>query len=154
MVWAMGRSPIRPRSPSCSISARALAMLAPWPATRPPLTFLQLLLRPAYAAFSGHLLLGVLNPANELVPSQGSDVLPRIERREIGDQRFSQISWKFVHDPARDSLAAHEPTVADPLNISTSPFVGSIGRVGPPSRDHCCNIHKIAVAKRLSPLTD
>src|SRR6266702_6755928 len=59
-----------------SLFAGALAVPAPWPAARPPLAFLQLLLGPAYPAFSGHLLLGILNPADELVSSQRRDVLP------------------------------------------------------------------------------
>jgi hypothetical protein len=81
------------------------------------LTFFQLLLGPANATFSGYLLLGILNPADELVAGQWSDVLPGIECREIGDQRGSQVYWKLVDDPTRDSLAAHEATVAVPMTI-------------------------------------
>src|SRR5207245_721179 len=40
-----------------SLDAGALAVPAPWPAAGPTLAFLQLLLGPANAAFSGHLLL-------------------------------------------------------------------------------------------------
>jgi len=54
-------------APSRLLSAGALAVLAPWPAAGPTLAFLQLLLGPANAAFSGHLLLGILDPADELV---------------------------------------------------------------------------------------
>jgi len=64
-------------------------MLATRPATRPTLTFLQFLLGPANAPFSGHLLLGIFDPADELVASEWSDVLPGIECGEIGDQRLS-----------------------------------------------------------------
>src|SRR5438477_12987935 len=41
----------------------ALAVLAPRPAAGPALALLQLLLGPADAALSGHLLLGILDPA-------------------------------------------------------------------------------------------
>jgi hypothetical protein len=57
---------------------------APWLAARPTLAFLRLLLGPADAAFSGHLLLGILDPADELVPGQRRDVLPSIECRRVG----------------------------------------------------------------------
>src|ERR1700704_1005785 len=69
-----------------SLSAGALAVPAPWPAARPTLAFLQLLPGPANAAFSGHLLLGILDPADELVSGQRRDVLPSIECRRVGDQ--------------------------------------------------------------------
>jgi len=54
----------------------ALAVLAPWPAAGPTLAFLQLLPGPSDAAFSGLLLLGILDPADELVAGQGRDVFP------------------------------------------------------------------------------
>jgi hypothetical protein len=72
---------------------------APWPAARPTLAFLQLLLGPADAAFSGHLLLGILDPADELVSGQRRDVLPGIECRQVGDQRLAQVCGKRVHHP-------------------------------------------------------
>src|SRR5258708_29385585 len=59
-----------------SLSAGALAVPAPWPAAGSTLAFLELLLGPANAAFSGHLLLGILDPADELVSGQRRDVLP------------------------------------------------------------------------------
>ena len=52
-------------------------MLAPGPAARPAHALLELLLRPADAPFTGLLLLGVLDPADELVARQRRDVLPR-----------------------------------------------------------------------------
>ncbi len=94
------------------LSAGALAVRAPWPATRPTLAFLQLLLRSANAAFSGRLLLGVVDPADELVAGERGDVLPGIERRGVGDQRPAQVSWKLVHYPTGHSRAAHRVTVA------------------------------------------
>ena len=65
------------------LSAGALAMLAPRPAAGPALAFFELLLGPANAALSSHLLLGVLDPADELVARQGRDVLPGSERLEL-----------------------------------------------------------------------
>jgi hypothetical protein len=66
-------------TPWMDLPAGALSMTASRPAAGPTLTFLQLLLCPANAAFSGLLLLGVLDPANELVASQGCDVPPGIK---------------------------------------------------------------------------
>ena len=86
-------------------------MLAPWPAAGSTLALLQLFLGPTNAACSGHLLLGILDPADELIAGQRSDVLPGIECRGVGDQRLTQVSWKLVHDPARHSQAAHSATV-------------------------------------------
>src|SRR3984893_16807471 len=94
------------------LSAGALAMLAAWPAAGPTLAFLKLLLGSPNAAFSGHLLLGILDPADELVAGQRRDVLPGSERRKVGDQRFAQVFRKFVHHPAGHSLAAHKTTLA------------------------------------------
>jgi hypothetical protein len=67
------------------LSAGALAVLTPWPTAGSPLAFLQLLLGPANAAFSGHLLLGILDPTDELVAGQRCDVLPGVEYRGVGD---------------------------------------------------------------------
>ena len=94
------------------LSAGALAVLASRPAAGPTLAFLQLLLGPANAAFSGHLLLGILDPADELVAGQRRDVLPGIECRGVDDQRLAQVSWKLVHYPTGHSRAAHTVTVA------------------------------------------
>jgi hypothetical protein len=59
-------------------ASAALAVRAPWPTTRPTLTFLQFLLGPANAAFPGDLLFRILYPADELIAGQWSDVLPRV----------------------------------------------------------------------------
>ena len=93
------------------LSADALAVLASWPAAGPTLAFLQLLLGPTNAAFSGHLPLGILHPADELVTGQSRDVVPGIESRGVGDQRLAQISWKLVHHPTGHSRVTHRPTV-------------------------------------------
>src|SRR5437762_189458 len=103
-------------APSRLLSTGALAVPAPWPAAGPTLAFLQLLLGPANAAFSGHFLLGILNPADELVASQRRDVLPGIECRAVGGQRRAQVSWKFVHHPTGHPRAAHRATVVKRLN--------------------------------------
>src|ERR1039457_5790313 len=88
------------------LSAGALAVLAPWPAAGPTLAFLQFLLGPANAAFSGHLLLGILYPANELVAGQRRDVLPSIECRGVGDQCLAQVRGKSVHHSTGHSMDA------------------------------------------------
>src|SRR5947208_6880785 len=99
-------------APSRLLSTGALAVPAPRPAAGPTLAFLQLLLGPANAAFSGHFLLGILNPADELVSGQRRDVLPSIECRRVGDQRLAQVCGKLVHHATGHSLAAHRATVA------------------------------------------
>src|SRR5207237_3512849 len=110
------RPPIRRLgAPSRLLSAGALAVLAPWPAAGPALAFLQLLLGPADAAFSGHFLLGILDPADELVAGQRRDVLPGIECRGVGGQRLAQVSWKLVHHPTGHSRAPHSATVVKRL---------------------------------------
>src|SRR6185503_18827467 len=93
-------------------AAGALAVLAARPAAGATLAFFQLLLGPANASFSGLLLLGILDPADELVPGQRRDVLPGIECRGIGDQRLAQVCRELVHHPTGNSRAAHSRTVA------------------------------------------
>src|SRR5690349_2178068 len=88
------------------LPAGALAVLAPWPAAGPPLALLQLLLGAPDAALPGRLLLSVLHPADELVAGQGRDVLPRLECRGVGHQRFTQVGGQLVHYPTRQSLTA------------------------------------------------
>jgi hypothetical protein len=88
-----------------------VAVLAPRPAAGPALAFLQLLLGPPNAALSGPVLLGILDPADELVAGQGRDVLPRIECRSARDQRLAQVRGQLMHHPAGHFLAAHMPMV-------------------------------------------
>jgi hypothetical protein len=90
-----------------ALCAGALAVLTPWPAAGSTLTVLQLLLGPTNAACSCRRLLGILDPADELVPGQGCDVLPGIEGREVGDQRLPEICGKHVHHPTGHSRGAH-----------------------------------------------
>jgi GntR family transcriptional repressor for pyruvate dehydrogenase complex len=87
-------------------------VLAPRPAARPTLAFLKLLLGPANAALPGHRLLGILDPADELVAGERRDVLPGIECRRVGDQRLAEVPGKLVHYPTGESRAAHGATVA------------------------------------------
>jgi hypothetical protein len=87
-------------------------MLAPGPAAGPTLAILEFLLGPANAAFSCYLLLGSLDPADELVAGQGRDVIPRFESRGIRDQRLAQVRGQFVHHATVDSLSAHDAKVA------------------------------------------
>jgi len=91
--------------------ASALAVLAARPAAGPALAFFQLLLGPANAARSGHLLLGILDPADELVARQGRDVLPGSECRGVGDQRVAQVCGQLVHHPTGHWFAAHSARV-------------------------------------------
>ena len=79
------------------------------------MTFCQLLLGPANATFSGHLLLGILNPADELVAGQWSDVLPGIESSGVGDQGVAQVGRKLVHYPTGDSRIAHEVKIEEKI---------------------------------------
>ena len=120
-----------------ALPAGAFAVLAPWPAAGPTLALFQLFLGPANATCSGHLLLGILDPADELVAGQRRDVPPSIECCRVGDQRAAQICGKSVHHPARHSLAAHRcqryGVTARPMSESypgvrpaiTRPTVGS-----------------------------
>jgi hypothetical protein len=89
------------------LSACALAVLAPRPTTGPTLAFFKLLLGPANAAFSSFLLLGIFDPADELVAGQRRDVPPGSECDRVGDQTLAQVSWKLVHCPTGDSRATH-----------------------------------------------
>ena len=102
----------------------ALAVLAPRPTAGPALAFLQLLLSSADAALSGRLLLGIVDPTDELVARQGRDVLPGSERRAVGDQRRAQVCRQLVHHAAGHSLAAHAaritPATIDPIVSSDS----------------------------------
>ena len=94
-------------APSRLLTAGSLSVFAARPTARPALAFLELLLGPANATLSGFVLLGIFDPADELVPSQGRDVLPGLECRWVGDQRLAQVSWKLVHHPTRHPGITH-----------------------------------------------
>jgi hypothetical protein len=101
-----------------SLLAGAFAVVAPRPAAGPTLALLQLLLRSANAAFSGHLLLGILDPADELVAGQRRNVLPGFESRGVGEQRFAQVFRKLVHHPTGHCLVTHKIMLAGFLAAS------------------------------------
>jgi len=61
-------------------------MLASWPAARSAFAFFQLLPGAANTAFTRRVLFGILDPADELIASQGCDVAPRIEHGVVGDE--------------------------------------------------------------------
>src|ERR1700753_2926182 len=86
-------------------------MLASRPAAGPAHAFLEFLLGPANATLPGRGLLGVLDPADELVACQRRDVLPRRPWRGIAEQRLAQVGRQLVHHPARYSRAAHRARV-------------------------------------------
>jgi hypothetical protein len=71
------------------------------------LAFLQLLLSSTNATFSGPPLLGILDPADELIAGERRDIPPGVERRGVRDQRLAQVFGKFVYDPTGDSRATH-----------------------------------------------
>src|SRR4051794_2400379 len=77
----------RREAPSRRTASPTLAVLASRPAAGPALAFFQLLLGPANSALSRHLLLRVLDPANELVARQGGEVPPGSECRGVRDER-------------------------------------------------------------------
>jgi uridine phosphorylase len=146
------------------LTTGALAVLAPWPAARPPHAILQLLLGPANAAFPGHLLLGILNPTDELVAGQRGDVLPGVECCPVGHQRLPQIWGKLVHHPTGDSRAAHATTVAAQWKAG-SPGDDGIGHTGAMPVDSArrqvvvlapmpLEMHAIVTAFGLSPTTE
>ena len=93
-------------------AAGALPVGTPRPAAGPAHSLLELLTSPADAACSGRRLLGVLDPADELVAGQRRNVLPGIECRGIDDQRLAQVLRKPMHHATGYSWAAHTATVA------------------------------------------
>src|SRR5690606_35690313 len=87
--------------------AGALAVLAARPAARPAFAFLQLLEGPADAALAGLVLLGVFDPADELVACKRRDVVPRLQGCVVGDQGGAQISGQLMHHPTWHTLSGH-----------------------------------------------
>ena len=94
-----------------ALFAGSLAVPAPWPAARPAFAFVELFACPLNAAFARSRLLGVLDPADELVARQRRDVPPGIERSRVGDERLAQIYGQFMHHPTWHVLDAHRPIV-------------------------------------------
>jgi hypothetical protein len=89
------------------LPAGALPVLAPRPAAGPALAFFELLLGPANAPLSSHLLLGILDPADELIAGQRGDVPPGSERLGVRYQRRAQVCRQLVHHPTRHPVASH-----------------------------------------------
>jgi hypothetical protein len=94
------------------------------PAAGPTLAFFQLFPGPANSAFSGRFLLGILDPADELVAGQRRDVLPGVECDRVVDQRHTQVSGKLVHDPTGNSQVAHVATLASQIGQESSLRLG------------------------------
>ena len=110
-------------------AAGALAVLAAGPAAGPALAFFQLLPGAANAALAGLLLLGVLDPADELVAGEGRDVLPGIEDRGVGDQRLPQVGGQLVDDATGDLRAAHGTSVPARSRMPTESRQGRGGSI-------------------------
>jgi AraC-like DNA-binding protein len=98
----------------------AFAVLASRPAARSSQTVQQLLLGAADAPFPCRLLLRFLDPADELVASERSDVGPGGECVCVGDQRLAQICRQLVHDAGRDAWAAHNEHGNNPRRPDSS----------------------------------
>lgn len=78
-------------------------MAASGPAARPALAFFELLLGPSDPALSGRILLGVFDPADELVAGQRCDVVPGEERLGIGHEFGTEVGRKPVDHTAGHS---------------------------------------------------
>ena len=87
-------------------------MAASRPAARAALTFFEFLLGPSNAAITSDLLLGILDPADELVAGQRRDVVPRIERHGVPEESVAQICGELVHHTTGHSPTAHNTKIA------------------------------------------
>ena len=119
------------------LPAGAFAVRASRPAARSPLALLQLLPGPADPAFPGHRLLGILDPADELVAGQRRDVPPGVECRRVRHQRQAQVAGKPVHHTTGHARAAHGTTVAgrgEPDRRRGSPATTGAARLPAPRR--------------------
>ena len=82
--------------PGRLLAAGAFAVPAPWPTAGSALAFLELLLGPTNTPRSGHLLFGILDPTDDLVPVQRRDVHPGIECCGIVDEGFVGLAaWMW-----------------------------------------------------------
>lgn len=93
------------------LSAVSLPVLAARPAAWSAFAFLEFLVGAPDATRPGDLLLGVFDPADELVSGQRRDVHPGFERRGAGDEGSTQIEGKLVHHPAWNASAPASPTL-------------------------------------------
>ncbi len=106
--------------------AVAFPMATPGPAAGPTPTLFQLFSCPSDTTRSRHVLLGVLDPADELVSGKRSDVLPGVERSRACDERLAKVCGDRVHHSTGYSPIGHVPTVAGGLGE------GSRGNRRPP----------------------
>lgn len=83
-----------PRGPS---QFYRLSMRAPGPAAWTAHTLAHLIEADGNTTFSRLVLLGGGNPADPLVPGEGSDIRPYILRFLIARDRLAKICWHFVH---------------------------------------------------------
>ena len=124
-------------------------MPTPGPAAGSSHALLQFLLPSANTTFPGDLLLGILDPADELIASHGREIRPGGECHGIADQALAQVSWKLVHHPTGQTWSAHSVTVVTPgvtdlhCNITATVRSGSVAshcrRLETPSaRDRLC----------------
>jgi hypothetical protein len=101
------------------LAAGTLPMLTAGPTTGSAHAVLELFLSSADTSFSGFLLLGIIDPADELVAGQRCDVLPGVECGGIGGKRLAQVDREFVYHPTGYSGGAHR-----------SEFTGGCGGAG------------------------
>ena len=113
----LGRAPERGRGRSSGLRlAVALTMGAPRPAAGSTHAIEKFLLRPSNTAFSGCWLLGILDPADELIPGKRGDVFPCLKSHRISDKGAVQVGWQSMGHPTGDSDPEHTKTVSDPSN--------------------------------------
>ena len=75
------------------LGARALAVLAPRPATGAALARFQLFLSPANTTLTSLRLFRIFDPTNELVASERRDVQPRGECCAVCEQGSLEVRW-------------------------------------------------------------
>src|SRR5579863_10461421 len=98
------------RAATVSVRSRAsgaLAVCATGPTTGSPHAVFQLLLSSPDAALTGLLLLGLLDPADELVAGERRDVVPRRERRRVLDEGQAQVPRELVDHTTGHARTAH-----------------------------------------------
>src|SRR5947209_4400851 len=107
----LGRGRSRLCGPVVDSPGFAVAMLAPGPAAGPPPAFAQLFLCPPDAPLARGLVLGVLDPTDELVASQRRDVLPELECRGVGPPRVAQVLRELMYPATGHRLVGHRRIV-------------------------------------------
>jgi len=87
--------------------ARSLAMFATGPAAGSTLALFEFFIGSSNSTLAGGLLLGVFDPADELVAGEHGDVVPGCERCGVRSQRLAEVGRKWVHDTTRNVGVAH-----------------------------------------------